>query len=145
MKTNLPLLTTMFILGFLNIVYANSHERERISEQDEYCRGDVALVKTGEIVFKQCRSCHQFGPAAKHGVGPVLNDVLNSAAGSKIEYKYSDAFKKVSARGLRWDILNINEFLIHPGKFIPGTAMKFRGLSYEGDRQAVIAFLACSK
>ena len=30
----------------------------------------------GEKVFAQCRACHQVGPTAKNGVGPVLNGLF---------------------------------------------------------------------
>ncbi len=31
---------------------------------------------SGERVFAQCRACHQTGPNAKNGIGPMLNGVI---------------------------------------------------------------------
>ena len=36
----------------------------------------------GEKDFMVCRACHQVGPTAKDGVGPVLNGVVGRKAGT---------------------------------------------------------------
>jgi len=40
----------------------------------------------GKSVFNQCRACHQVGPEAKNGVGPVLNGIVGRKAGEVAGY-----------------------------------------------------------
>ncbi|ADP70281.1 cytochrome c class I [Rhodomicrobium vannielii ATCC 17100] len=101
-----------------------------------YAAGDP--VK-GEQVFKQCKICHQVGPTAKPGVGPVQNNVVGSKAGSRPGFNYSDAMKN---SGLTWDEATLDKYLENPKAVVPGTKMVFVGLKNPQDRADVIAFLA---
>jgi cytochrome c len=101
-----------------------------------YAAGDP--VK-GEQVFKQCKICHQVGPTAKPGVGPVQNNVVGSKAGSRPGFNYSDAMKN---SGLTWDEATLDKYLENPKAIVPGTKMVFVGLKNPQDRADVIAFLA---
>jgi len=100
-----------------------------------YAAGDP--VK-GEQVFKQCKICHQVGPTAKPGVGPVQNNVVGSKAGSRPGFNYSDAVKN---SGLTWDEATLDKYLENPKAIIPGTKMAFVGLKNPQDRLDVIAYL----
>ncbi|WKW51532.1 c-type cytochrome [Rhodomicrobium lacus] len=101
-----------------------------------YAAGDP--VK-GEQVFKQCKICHQVGPTAKPGVGPVQNNVVGAKAGSRPGFNYSDAMKN---SGLTWDEATLDKYLENPKAIVPGTKMVFVGLKNPQDRADVIAYLA---
>ena len=53
----------------------------------------------GALVFKKCMACHQVGPSAENGIGPVLNGVVGRPAGQYPNYNYSSANKN---SGLVW-------------------------------------------
>jgi cytochrome c len=103
-----------------------------------YAEGDVAH---GEKVFNQCKVCHQVGPTAKPGVGPVQNGVVGSKAGTRAGYNYSPAMKKAGEDGVVWDEATLNKYLENPKALVPGTKMAFPGLKNEQDRLDVIAYL----
>lgn len=103
---------------------------------------DPALVAAGEKVFKKCASCHKVGEAAKNGVGPMLNGIVESPAGAVEGFKYSKPLIDMAAAGLVWDAASLSAFLENPKGFMKGTKMSFAGLKAEDDRAAVIAYLA---
>jgi len=95
-----------------------------------------------ELAFGQCRGCHQVGPDARHQFGPVLNGVMDRAAGRAERYEYSDAFtSKAADPGLFWDDTTMDEFLQAPMQYITGTKMAFPGITEESKRQLLIAYL----
>src|SRR5688500_10833689 len=47
-----------------------------------------ARPEAGAIVFKKCMACHQVGPHARNGIGPVLNGVIGRPAGQYPGYSY---------------------------------------------------------
>jgi len=100
--------------------------------------GDPAA---GEKLFKKCKTCHEVGAEAKNKVGPLLNGVAGSSAGSVEGYKYSDAFEAKKAEGLVWSDENLDAYLAKPKDFIPKTKMTFPGLRKEQERADMIAYL----
>ncbi|AZO28414.1 MULTISPECIES: cytochrome c family protein [Mesorhizobium] len=92
----------------------------------------------GAVVFKRCMACHQVGPDAKNGVGPVLNGVVGRPAGTYPGYSYSAANKN---SGLTWDEPTLTTYLRAPRKLVPGTKMTFAGLSKDQEIADVIAYL----
>jgi cytochrome c len=92
----------------------------------------------GEKDFLVCRACHQIGPTAKNGIGPVLNGVVGRKAGSYEGYTYSDANKQ---SGLVWTPEELDKYLTSPQATVPHTKMIFPGLKEEQKRKDVIAFL----
>ena len=52
-------------------------------------------VAAGEKSFAVCRACHQIGPGAKIGVGPVLNGIVGRKAGTYPGYKYLRSQREV--------------------------------------------------
>ncbi|MGO4558231.1 c-type cytochrome [Mesorhizobium sp. 2RAF21] len=94
--------------------------------------------EVGAAVFKRCMACHQAGPDAKNGVGPVLNGVVGRAAGTYPGYSYSAANKN---SGLTWDEPTLTTYLRAPRKLVPGTKMTFAGLSKDQDIADVIAYV----
>ncbi|HKM62160.1 MAG TPA: cytochrome c family protein [Acidisphaera sp.] len=92
----------------------------------------------GEKAFVVCRACHQIGPTAKNGVGPVLNGVVGRAAGTYPGFQYSDANKN---SGITWTPDMLDKYLASPQTVVPHTKMIFPGIPDEQKRKDVIAFL----
>lgn len=72
----------------------------------------------GEKVFKKCVSCHKIGDGAANSVGPVLNNIVDRAAGSYEGYKYSKSMLAAGETGLVWTEENLINYLKDPKKFL---------------------------
>jgi cytochrome c len=92
----------------------------------------------GEKSFAVCRACHQIGPSAKVGIGPVLNGIVGRKAGTYEGYTYSPANKD---SGIVWTPEELDKYLASPQTVVPHTKMVFPGLKDEQKRKDVIAFL----
>jgi cytochrome c len=105
-----------------------------------HAEGDV---KKGEKVFKKCKICHQVGPKAKPGVGPVMNGIIGRKAATSETFvkKYSAAMKAKGEEGLIWTEENIAKYIADPKAFLPKNKMAFIGLKKEQDRADVIAYI----
>ncbi len=88
--------------------------------------------------FAVCRACHQVGPGAKNGVGPVLNGVVGRKAGTYPGYTYSSATKD---SGLTWDDATLTQYLANPQATVKGTKMVFPGVHDPAKVVDLIAFL----
>jgi len=95
--------------------------------------------EAGAKVFVKCRACHQIGPTAKNGVGPVLNGLSGRHSGIVAGFNYSDANKN---SGLTWDEATFLDYIAAPQKKIPGTKMTFPGLPEDADRANVWAYIS---
>ncbi len=92
----------------------------------------------GEKTFIVCRACHQIGPTAKIGVGPVLNGIVGRKAGTFPGYSYSAANQN---SGLTWDEPTLTKYLANPQGVVKGTKMAFPGIKDPAKVLDVIAFL----
>lgn len=111
-----------------------------LSATAAFAEGDAAA---GEGLFKKrCQSCHAVGENAKRKSGPVLNGVVDAAAGSAEGFRYSKALMEQAEAGLVWDEASLDAFLEKPKGFLPKTKMSFAGLKSEQDRADIIAYLA---
>jgi cytochrome c len=97
-----------------------------------------AGTDAGAAVFKKCMACHQVGPNAQNGIGPVLNGVVGRQAGQYPGYAYSSANK---ASGLVWDEQSLARYLRAPGDVVPGTKMISTGLKKEQELADIVAYL----
>ena len=104
-----------------------------------WAEGDAAK---GERIYNKCKACHAVGEDAKNKVGPMLNGIVDAAAGQVADYKYSDALLAAAADGLVWDEESLTAFLQKPKDFLDGTKMSFPGLRKEEEIADVIAYLA---
>ena len=102
---------------------------------------DLELAAAGKKLFKKCKSCHQVGESAKNKSGPVLNGVVNHAAGSVDGFRYSKAMKAVAEGGLIWTEDELALFLNKPKAYLKGTKMSFAGLRKAADQLAMIEYL----
>ena len=98
-----------------------------------------ASVENGEKAAKKCASCHSFDKGGANKVGPNLYGVVNRPIASHEGFSYSEALAGKSSEA--WDYEHLNAFLTSPKSYAPGTKMSFAGLSKEGERADVIAYL----
>jgi cytochrome c len=91
----------------------------------------------GEKLWRKCVSCHTLDVNGRNKVGPRLHGLFGRAAGSVIDYRYSDALK---GSGIIWNERTLDAFLKDTEGFMPGTKM-YGGLSQDEDRANLIQFL----
>jgi cytochrome c len=100
----------------------------------------------GEALFKQqCHVCHQVGPGAKSGIGPVLNGIFGEKAAAVPGYSFSPAMMQAASKGIVWNDAELEKFLVGPQAFAPGTKMAYPGLKNPEQRADVIAYLKTLK
>ena len=97
----------------------------------------AADAGAGGRVFNKCKACHSVEPGETK-VGPSLFGVVDRAQGAE-EFGYSES---IASLGGTWTTDALNEFLIKPSDYAPGTAMSFGGLSKEKDRANLISYLS---
>lgn len=100
--------------------------------------GDAAK---GKKVFNKCKACHAVGENAKNKIGPILNGIVDTAAGQNPDFKYSKALIEAADAGLIWDAEALSAFLTKPSDFLKGTKMSFAGIRKESDIENIIAYL----
>jgi cytochrome c len=97
-----------------------------------------ASVEKGENSAKKCQACHTFNKGEPNRVGPNLYGVVGRDKAAVPGFNYSAAMK---AKGGKWTIEELDQYLINPRGYVPGTAMSFAGLPRGSERADVIAFL----
>lgn len=95
-------------------------------------------AEAGKSAFSKCASCHQVGPSARGGFGPQLNAIIGRPAGSTKDYSYSAAMKNA---GFVWSDTKLAAFIRSPGTIVPGTKMRFWGISDEQQIADLLAYL----
>ena len=99
----------------------------------------AADLARGERLFaSRCASCHSVGPSARSGFGPQLNGVFGRRAGSAPDYRYSPAMAK---SGIVWNDKTLAAYLDDPDDLIPGTRMRFWGMSNASQVADLLAYL----
>src|SRR5688500_9903848 len=91
---------------------------------------------------KKCGACHDLTDAGANKTGPGIYDVVERVIGSHPGYAYSPVLKEHQAKGDTWTYDNLNQFLISPKGFAPGTKMTFAGVKNDQERANIIAFLS---
>ncbi len=108
----------------------------------------------GEVVFKQCMTCHRIGPDAKNLVGPSLTGVIGRQSGTAPGFAYSSLNKAAGEAGLVWTNELVIAYLPDPNAFLKkfltdkgkadqatgSTKMTFK-LADEQQRKDVVAYL----
>ena len=95
-------------------------------------RGEAGVKAQG------CVSCHSFNEGGKAGVGPNLYGVIGGPHAHMEGYSYSNALK---AKAGPWTFDEMNDWLIKPSAYAPGTKMSYAGLTDEHKRADIIAYL----
>jgi cytochrome c len=67
----------------------------------------------GKDFYKVCRACHQVGPGAKNGIGPILNGIVGRKAGTIAGFTYSEANTGAGAKGVVWTEDNLKPGGVH--------------------------------
>jgi cytochrome c len=102
----------------------------------------AADIEAGKAAFQKCASCHAVGPSARGLFGPQLNGLVGRPAGSTKDYRYSAAMKNSR---IVWNEKNLTAFLKDPGDVVPGTKMRFWGMSNEKQIADLLAYLRTFK
>lgn len=95
-------------------------------------RGEAAVKGLG------CVACHSFNEGGKAGVGPNLYGVVGGPHGHMEGYTYSAALK---AKEGPWTYDELNEWLLKPSAYAPGTKMAYAGITDAKKRADVIDYL----
>ena len=101
----------------------------------------AANVKRGQLLYMQCKACHDVEPGLPHKVGPNLHGVFGRTAGTSPGFKYTEAMAK---SGIAWTPETMDTFLKQSGAMIPGTGMAFPGVANDADRASLIVYLQSS-
>ncbi len=101
---------------------------------------NTADVAAGKSIFgRQCASCHYVAAGKGNLVGPNLHGVFERGTGKAPGYNYSPALKNFEHKEWTPDLLE--QWLLAPQGFVPGTAMFFNGIKKDEERHALIAYL----
>ena len=92
----------------------------------------------GQKVFKKCAACHTVDDGGKNKVGPNLWNIVNRTIASHEGFSYSTAMAELEGV---WDWDRLDAFVADPKGNVPGTKMAFKGVSKDGDRADVLAYL----
>lgn len=98
----------------------------------------AADADAGEKVFSKCKACHRLD--GKDSIGPHLNGIVDRAKASVDGFGYSSVLNGMADDA--WTPENLDQFLLSPKSYAPGTKMTFVGLPKEADRANLIAWLA---
>lgn len=96
----------------------------------------------GQLLFAQCRSCHDVKDGTSHGIGPDLAGIVGRPIGRASNYNYSSKFSSLTGS---WSTANLDKFLENPQHFAEGTSMMFGGIPNSSDRAQLINFLKTLK
>ena len=96
--------------------------------------------KAGEAASKKCQSCHDFTKGGPNKTGPNLYGIVGEKIADVPGFAFSDALKAHASE--TWDYEKLNQWLISPKAFAPGTKMTYAGDKDDSDRANIIAYLS---
>jgi cytochrome c len=96
--------------------------------------------KAGEAAAKKCASCHDFTEGGPNKTGPNLYGIVGEKIADVPGFAFSEALKAHASE--TWTYDKLNEWLISPKAFAPGTKMTYAGDKDDKDRANIIAFLS---
>ncbi len=95
----------------------------------------------GEGLARACTTCHTFEAGGDNRVGPNNWNIVNAAMGHVEGFGYSSAMQERHDAGDTWTYEALNEFLLNPREYMPGTSMAYGGMPSAEDRANMIAWL----
>jgi cytochrome c len=98
----------------------------------------TAKLDEGAKVFKKCQACHTGEKGGANKVGPNLWNIIGEKKAHVAGFAFSDAMQKSPGE---WSYDALNQFLIKPSAYVPGTKMTFAGIRDPQERANVIAYL----
>ena len=87
---------------------------------------EPAAADSGETLVFQCTGCHALDKHDHSSIGPNLYQLAGRRVGSRSDFNYSKAMQQF---GGRWTRERLDQFLEDPARTVPGTTMKFAGMS----------------
>jgi cytochrome c len=100
----------------------------------------AADPKAGEAAAKKCQACHDFTKGGPNKTGPNLYGIVGEKIADVPGFAFSDALKAHASE--TWDYEKLNQWLISPKAFAPGTKMTYAGDKDDADRANIIAYLS---
>ncbi|HUE44787.1 MAG TPA: c-type cytochrome [Aestuariivirgaceae bacterium] len=96
-------------------------------------------VAEGQAAARACQACHTFDEGGAHRVGPNLWNVVGQQIAHHEDYSYSEALQEMSDQ--TWTLEALDQFLLNPRGFAPGTKMAYGGARRDEQRHQLLAYL----
>ena len=97
------------------------------------------LVRGKDLQSRKCGACHFVQASRGNQVGPNLHGVFERGVAKADRYNYSPALKAFAEPV--WTPELLDQWLLSPDSFVPGTAMRLNGIMDETERRDIIAYL----
>ncbi len=105
----------------------------------------AADASRGQRAAQACASCHSFNQGGRNGVGPNMWNVVDGPKAHIDGFGYSNALRERKAKGEKWGVEELDQFIRNPRQYIAGTSMSFAGVTNPNTRADIIAYLQSLK